>query len=91
MRLSLCNLTSLCTTYRFDDGSVVRRSSRELISYDHLGKHFDIDLYYNGSDGYEYYLPPNVTEDDRRALVDKIEIYFRKKKYNIVKRGQRTP
>ena len=87
---ALCNLLGpLCPTYRFDDGSVIRRSSRESISYDDAHKHFDIDFYFNGLDGYEYYLPPNVSENDRRALVEKVEIYCRKKRYRIGKTAQR--
>jgi hypothetical protein len=68
---------------------MIRRSSRESISYEDGQKHFDMDLYYNGQDGYEYYLPPNLSDNDRRSLVPKIETYFRKKRYKIVKRGQR--
>ena len=89
MVLHLGNFLPMFTTYRFDDGSMIRRSSRESISYESRREHFDIDLYYNGSDGYEYYLPPNIAEDDRRALIEKVEIYCRKKRYRIVKRGQR--
>lgn len=89
MAISLCNLLAFCSTYRFDDGSIMKRSSRESISYEHLRKHFDIDFYYNGSNGYEYYLPPNIADDDRRALVQKIEIYCKKKRYRILKGAQR--
>ncbi len=89
MAKSLCNFLPFCPTYRFEDGSIIRRSSRESISYEDNQKHFDIDLYYNGQNGYEYYLPPNLSDGDRRVLIPKVETYFRKKRFKIVKRGQR--
>jgi hypothetical protein len=54
MAKSLCNFLPVRPTYRFEDGSMIRRSSRESISYEDNQKHFDVDFYYNGQDGYEY-------------------------------------
>ena len=85
MVISLCNLLGpLCTTYRFDDGSTMRRSSRESITYERDKVPIHIEFYCNGSDGYEYYLPENIADKDRDNLTRKIE-YGEKKRYKIVK------
>jgi hypothetical protein len=85
MATSLCNLLGpLCTTYRFGDGSTMRRSSRETITYEYRGVFIHIGFYYNGSDRYEYYLPENIADKDRANLTRKIEEYCKRKRYKIV-------
>jgi hypothetical protein len=80
----LCNLLGpLCTTYRFDDGSVMRRSSRESITYEGVGDRVDIEFYCNGSDGYEYRLPKNIIGEDKVGLIRKVEEYCWRKGYKI--------
>jgi hypothetical protein len=84
MAVWLCNLLgSLCTTYRFDDASLMRRSSRESITYDGVGNRVDIEFYCNGSAGYAYCLPNNIVGEDRAGLIRKVEEYCRKKGYKI--------
>ena len=81
MGLRLCNLLPFCPTYRFDDGSVIRRSSRESVTYDHFGKLVHVDFYYDGSKGYLYYLPKTVTGEERGELIQKLEMYCKRKWY----------
>ena len=84
MAISLCNLLGpLCTTYRFDDGSMVRRSSRESITYENVGVRIDVQFHYNGSSGYEYHLPENIVGEDRGGLIRKVKEYCQKKGYRI--------
>jgi hypothetical protein len=92
MAISLCNLLGpLSTTYRFDDGSVMRRSSRESITYESHKAPIQIELFYNGSDGYEYYLPENIVDEDRADLTKKVEIYCEKKRYRIAAKSSADP
>jgi hypothetical protein len=87
MAISFCNLVGpLCTTYRFGDGSFMRRSSRESITYYSHQAPVHIEIYYNGSGGYEYYLPKNMDHEDRAELTFKIEKYCKNKRYRIVRK-----
>ena len=62
MRFALCNfLGRLCSTYRFDDGAVVRRLTKESLAYVCDGKAEEILFYYDGVGAYEYYLPRNLS------------------------------
>jgi hypothetical protein len=76
-------LDPLCTTYRFDDRSVMKRSSRESITYQGVGDRVDIEFYCNGSDGYEYRLPKNIIGEDKVGLIRKVEEYCWRKGYKI--------
>jgi hypothetical protein len=91
MALALCNLLGpLCTTHRFDDGSVIRRSSRESITYEHFRTIIHIEFYRDGSKGYEYYVPENITGDERRDLVQKVTVVHRRSEYPIYHHPHRT-
>ena len=90
MAVFLCNLLGpLCTTYRFDDGSLMRRSSRESITLERGEQHFNVEFLYDRTNGrYLYYLPKDLAEVDRVDLVRKIEEYGQKKRLNIVSEEQ---
>lgn len=84
----LCNLLGrLSTTYRFEDGSIIRRSSRESIAYERSGKLIHVELLYDGVDGYEYYLPPGLNVDERRDLTAKVEEYCKCKGYRLTNKN----
>ena len=86
MKISLCNLLGpICATYRFEDGSIMRRSSRESLTYERFQKPIHIEFCYNGLNGYRYYLPDSLAADERQDLIPKIEEYCRRKRYRIVK------
>jgi hypothetical protein len=64
----------------------MRRSSRESITYYSHQAPVHIEIYYNGSGGYEYYLPKNMDHEDRAELTFKIEKYCKNKRYRIVRK-----
>jgi hypothetical protein len=81
MVLALCNLLGpLCTTYRFADGTVIRRSSRESITYEGSQKEVHIE-FYSSPNGYEYHIPENVIGDERHDVIQKVKEYCEKKRY----------
>ena len=86
--VSLCNLLGpICPTYRFADGGVIRRTTRESVAYERQGKVVDVELYYDGAGGYEYYLPESLSELDRAEMQRRMDEYCANKRYKIVKRG----
>jgi hypothetical protein len=87
MKALLCNLLGpICTTYRFSDGSVIRRSSRESLSYEKDGTVVHIEFYYDGAGNYSYYLPKNLSDHSRIELISKMETYCSKKNFRVVQR-----
>lgn len=77
----LCNLLGpLCNRYRFEDGSRIRWSSRESITFERDGTSVHIGRFYDGSGGYEFVIPEGVTASDRHELVQKIDEYCRSKR-----------
>jgi hypothetical protein len=81
MALKLCNLIPFCPSYYFDDGGVIRRSSRESLTYERFGKQMHVDFYYDGSTSYLYYLPKNTNDDERDELVQNLKVYCKRKRY----------
>jgi hypothetical protein len=63
----------------------MRRSSRGSLTYERLQKPIHIQFYYNPPNGYEYYVPENLTADERQDLIPKVEEYCRRKRYKIFK------
>jgi hypothetical protein len=85
MAIYLCNLLRFCPTYHFDDGSIMRRSSRESIMLERGEERFDIEFYFGPTKGsHVYYLPRSLAEVDRIYLVQKIEEYGEKKGCKIL-------
>ena len=78
--MRLCNLLPFHPTYYFDDGSIVRRSSRESVTYEGFGRSVHVDFHFDPPNGYVYYLP-NVSSDEREELVRKLDLYCRRKRY----------
>ena len=84
MRLSISNLLGpLCTTYQFDDGSCIRRSSRESLSFEKSGQVVQIEFYSNGARQYTYVLPTQLSAADRAKLSEKLIEYCARKKYKL--------
>lgn len=81
MALRLCNLLPFCTKYYFDDGSFIRHSSRESLTYEGLGGPLHVDFYFDPPRGYVYYLPKNISGNEREELVRKLEVYLKRKRY----------
>jgi len=81
LRKKLCNLLSFHPTYYFDDGTVIRRSSRESLTYEGLEKSVEVECYFGTPKGFVYYLPTNIANDERVELARKLEIYFQRKRY----------
>jgi hypothetical protein len=81
MSLRWCNLLPFCTTYYFDDGSFMRRSSRESVTYWKLEKPVHVDFYFDRPRGFVYYLPKDITGDEREELIQRLETCCKRKRY----------
>ena len=81
MQLRLCNLLPFCPTYYFSDGSVMRRSSRESLTYEGIEKTVHVDFYFDPPNGFLYYAPQDVRNGEREELIRKLETYCKRKRY----------
>ena len=88
MRFNVCNLLGrLCNSYQFDDGSIIKRTTRESLSYERAGRTIQIEFLYNGAGGYEYYLPKRLDEVIRAELMEKMDEYCARKGKKVTKCG----
>ena len=79
MKFSISNwLGPLSTTYRFEDGSSIHRSSRESVTYRNGDTIVHVDFYHGGKNGYRYVVPKNLGE-----VSAKMQRYCRLKHYKI--------
>ncbi|OKO76740.1 hypothetical protein AC630_22115 [Bradyrhizobium sp. AS23.2] len=86
MTIYLGNLLGpLSNNYQFADGSTIRRSSSESLLYDGAGRMIHIQFYRNPPHGYEYEIPKKIQGEERVALVEKIELYCKKKNLRPVR------
>jgi hypothetical protein len=61
------------------------RSSKESLTYERAGSAIHIQFYYDPPHGFEYVLPENVQGNARLALIEKIELYCRRKRVKVAK------
>lgn len=86
MRFFLCNwLGPICTTYRFEDGTIVRRTSRESLVIERGSEVINVDFYYDRTGRYEYSLPRSLSLEKVRELTSVLDTYCRLKALPLVK------
>jgi hypothetical protein len=86
MRLALCNLLGpICTTYRSNDGSVIRRTTRESLAIEHDNESINVQFYYKGDGTFEYYFPEEIPIRKREELRRMLDTYCLKKWYRLAK------
>jgi len=82
MKLSFANvLGRFSNRYNFSDGSFIRATSRESLSYTaKSGEVFHIQLYSDGYGRFEYALPEHLSDAIAKDLSNRMGVYFRNKR-----------
>jgi hypothetical protein len=69
---------------RFSDGSLVRWTSKESVSYERNGQIFDVQIgYWPQSGEYTYYLPKNLDDITKKDIDEKMIAYCNIKRRKI--------
>ncbi|UFZ01719.1 hypothetical protein LQG66_20585 [Bradyrhizobium ontarionense] len=81
MTIYICNMLGpISTTYRFQDGDMITRVTRESLAYVHRGVSTEVLFWYNGAGAFEYSMPASLPPEERDEFLEKLERYCRNKR-----------